>query len=65
MFDSGKPCSKIVFPKARDSRGAPPYGSGFSSLRCAARASTISGVKTWATLNMTGFVRLRSIKARS
>jgi hypothetical protein len=30
-----------------------------------AKAVTIAVLKTWATLNMIGFVRLRSIKART
>ena len=34
-------------------------------LKCAARAASIDGLRTCATLNMIGFVRLRSVNARN
>ena len=43
----------------------PPNGLGSRSLKCVATAVSIEGLSAWATLNMTGFVRLRSMKARN
>src|ERR1700730_14480485 len=60
---SGNPSSKIVFPMARFSFGAPPIGLESRSLKCAARAAIIDGLRACATLNMTGFIRLCSMKA--
>ena len=45
--------------------GAPPNGFGLRFLKCVASAVSIDGLRTCATLNMIGFVRLRSMKARN
>ena len=51
------------FPAATSSFGAPPNGLGLRSLKYVDKAVSIGGLRTCATLNITGFVRLRSINA--
>lgn len=44
---------------------APSSGFGSRWLNCSARAFSICGVSTWATLNITGLLRRRSMNAFS